>query len=96
MPQDEPRQEQPNRKEKIAGLLGIGLDNDDGQTRITRGKNFVLWGGSQETHAIMQETAIKVNERLEQKGKQLGDVSVRELRDIIHDVTESMGIKRRS
>jgi hypothetical protein len=81
-------------KKKIAGLLGIGLDNDDGQTRITRGKNFVLWGGSKDTHAVMQETAIKVNERLEQSGKRLEDVSLRELRDIIHDVTESIGIKR--
>lgn|GEM_PF-5938141 len=32
------------RKSKISGILGIGLDGDDGHTRITRGKNFVLWG----------------------------------------------------
>ncbi|MGB9690324.1 hypothetical protein [Thermogutta sp.] len=89
---DEARHNQENKK--IAGLLGIGLDNDDGQTRITRGKNFVLWGGSKDTHAVMQETAIKVNERLEQSGKRLEDVSLRELRDIIHDVTESIGIRR--
>lgn len=85
-----------SQQPKVAGLLGIGLDGDDGQTRVTRGKNFVLWGGSQETHSVMQETAIKVNERLDQKGKRLEDVSVNELRDIIHDVTDSIGIKRRS
>jgi len=43
----------------------------------------------------MQETAIKVNERLDQKGKRMEDVSVNELRDIIHDVADSMGLKRR-
>ena len=89
-PKDQPQQP------KVAGLVGIGLDGDDGQTRVTRGKNFVLWGGSQETHSVMQETAIKVNERLDQKGKRMEDVSVNELRDIIHDVADSMGLKRRS
>lgn len=91
---DSPKKQ--SQQPRVAGLLGIGLDGDDGQTRVTRGKNFVLWGGSQETHSVMQETAIKVNERLDQKGKRLEDVSVNELRDIIHDVTDSIGIKRRS
>lgn len=82
------------RKSKIAGIVGVGLDGDDGQTRITRGKNFVLWGGSQDTHTMMQETAIKVNESLEKRGKQLQDVSPSELREIFHQVTDSMGIRR--
>lgn len=95
MARDESHQQREPQK-KIAGLLGIGLDGDDGTTRVTRGKNFVLWGGSEETHSVMQETAIKVNERLAQNGKQLEDVSLPELRDIIYEVTESIGIKRRS
>lgn len=71
---------------KQAALLGLGLDNDDGHTRLTRGKNFVLYGGSAETHGQMQETAIKVNEKLDRRGKRLEDVSVKELRDIFHEV----------
>ncbi len=74
---------------KSAALLGLGLDNDDGHTRLTRGKNFLLVGGSQETHAAMQETAVKINESLDKRGKRLEDVSVRELRDICRDVAES-------
>jgi len=73
--------------------LGLALDGDDGQTRVTRGKNFLLWGGSRDTHAVMQETAVKINERLDQRGKRLEDVSVRELRDICRDVTESLGAR---
>lgn len=98
MAQSDQSNDQPQEKKekKIAGLLGIGLDGDDGETRISRGKNFVLWGGSQETHSLMQETAIKVNEKLEQKGKRLDEVSVQELRDIVHDVTDSLGDKRHS
>ncbi|MGQ9505990.1 MAG: hypothetical protein ACUVQG_14140 [Thermogutta sp.] len=89
---ESPKNQQP--QPKIAGLLGIGLDGDDGQTRVTRGKNFLLWGGSKDTHSLMQETAIKVNERLDEKGKRMEDVSVKELRDIIQDVAENIGIKR--
>jgi hypothetical protein len=78
-------------KQKSAALLGLGLDAEDGQTRVTRGKNFLLWGGSQDTHAVLQETAVKINERLDKKGKTLEDVSVRELRDICRDVSNSIG-----
>ena len=79
-----------NEARKSAALLELALDNDDGHTRITRGKNFLLLGGSQETHGIMQETAVKVNERLDQRGKRLENVSVGELHDICRDVTESI------
>jgi hypothetical protein len=82
---DLPRKTTPKKKPRAA-LLGLAFDADDGQKRITRGKNFLLAGGSQETHGIMQETAIKINEHLDRAGKQLADVSVRELGDIVADI----------
>ena len=78
-----------NEARKSAALLGLAFDNDDGQTRLTRGKNFLLLGGSQDSHAVMQETAIKINERLDKQGKRLEDVSVAEIRDICREVIES-------
>lgn len=75
---------------RSAALLGVGLDNTDGEVRLTRGENYLLCGGSQETHAVMQETAVKVNEKLGQRGKRLEDVSAPELRDICHEVIESV------
>lgn len=72
-------------------LLGVGLDSQEGQTRMTRGKNFTLVGGSEETHAVMQETAIKVNERLDRRGKSLDEVSSAELTDLILDVSDRIG-----
>ncbi|MBX3434233.1 MAG: hypothetical protein KF847_13000 [Pirellulales bacterium] len=74
------------RTVKDAALLGLAFDADDGQKRITRGKNFLLAGGSSETHGRMQETAVKLNERLDQSGRRLADVSPAELRDMIEDV----------
>ena len=81
-----------NEARKSAALLGLAFDNDDGQTRLTRGKNFLLLGGSQESHAVMQETAIKINERLDKRGKRLEDVSAAEIRDICREVIESYDV----
>jgi len=63
-------------------LLGLGLDGD-GHRRLTRGPEFVLVGGSEETHERMQEHALKLTEELERRGKRLSDVRcTEELRDI--------------
>ena len=71
---------------KFAVLLGLGLDGDDGHTRITRGPEFYLAGGSQDTHARMQETAVKITEKLAGRGKRLAEVDRQEFLDIAHDV----------
>ena len=73
---------------KSAALVGVAFDNEDGHTRLTRGENFFLVGGSHKTHAVMQETAVKINEHLDRRGKRLEDASVRELRDICRTVAE--------
>ena len=52
---------------RTAALLGLAYDADDGQTRITRGKNFLLAGGSCESHHLLQETALKINEHLDRE-----------------------------
>ena len=72
----------PRRK---AVMLGVGLDSD-GHKRLTTGPNFILAGGSQETHEVMTEKAIKINEKLAAKGKQLEDVSHDEFDEIAHSV----------
>jgi hypothetical protein len=78
------------KPKKKAAMLGLGLDADDGHTRITKGDNFLLYGGSQDTHAVMQETAVKINERLDQQGKRLEDASHRELRTIAAEVIQQV------
>jgi seryl-tRNA(Sec) selenium transferase len=70
-------------------LLGVGLDSD-GHKRVTQGSNFALVGGTQETHEQMTEKAIKINEKLKARGKQLEEVSREEFDDIAHEV----GLKR--
>jgi len=69
-------------------MLGVGLDSD-GHKRITRGENFALVGGTQETHEAMTETAIKINEKLSRKGKTLDQVS----REEFEDIASSVGLR---
>jgi hypothetical protein len=73
------------QKRRKAAMLGIGLDSD-GSKRITTGVNFALFGGSEETHEIMVEKTIKINEKLKSRGKQLETVSREEFNDIAGEV----------
>ena len=72
----------PKRK---AALLGLGLDSD-GHKRITKGDNFLLVGGSKDTHEVMTEQAIKINEKLKARGQRLETVRKAEFDDIAHEV----------
>lgn len=74
------------KKARRKGLiLGLGLDSD-GHKRMTTGQNFVLVGGSEETHEVMTEKVIKINEKLSASGKRLEDVSSEEFDEIAHSV----------
>ena len=70
------------RSRQEASLLGVGLDNEDGKVRVTKGDNFHLLGGSQQTHETMQEKCLKFNEKLEGRGKQLEDLEHQEFLDL--------------
>jgi hypothetical protein len=66
-------------------LLGLGFDCKDGHKRITTGKNFLLLGGSKDTHELMQEKAIKLNEKLAQRGKTLDQINLAEFKEIARE-----------
>jgi hypothetical protein len=74
-----------SKKNRKAVMLGIGLDSD-GHKRLTTGPNFALVGGSQETHEQMTEKAVKINEKLKARGKQLEPVTHEEFDDIAQEV----------
>lgn len=77
------------KSRRKAVLLGVGLDSD-GHKRLTTGPNFALVGGTEETHEVMTEKVIKINEKLAAKGRQLEEVSREEFDDIAH----SVGLRR--
>jgi hypothetical protein len=71
--------------QKTAVMLGVGLDGHDGHRRVTKGDNFCLVGGSEETHEAMTETAVKINEKLARKGKNLHELSREEFTDMMRE-----------
>jgi hypothetical protein len=73
---------------QVVGLLGVGLDSD-GHKRITKSEEFLLVGGSQETHENMQEIAIRFAESLRDRGKRLDEASVEEVIDLLNDATDT-------
>jgi len=77
------------KKKAKALMLGVGLDSD-GHKRVTTGPNFALVGGSKETHEEMTEKAVKINEKLKAKGKELHEISHEEF----DDIALSVGLKR--
>ena len=72
-----------------AFLLGLGFDNKDGHLRVTKGENFRLFGGSEETHQTMQEKSIKFNEQLSKRGKSLDDIT----QDEFYEIADNAGFK---
>ena len=79
-----------NSKKK-AVMVGLGMDSD-GHKRITTGDNFVVAGGTQDTHDQMTEKVVKINEKLTERGKCLNTVEHTEFKDI----AESVGLKEQS
>jgi hypothetical protein len=77
------------KKMSRAVMLGVGLDSD-GDKRLTTGPNFALVGGSQETHEQMTEKALKINEKLKARGKQLETVT----REEFDDIAQEVGLKK--
>ncbi|QEL19400.1 hypothetical protein [Limnoglobus roseus] len=89
MANNSPRKRKP--KSRVQGILGVGLDNQDGEKRITRSEEMVLIGGSKETHERMQETAIRFSEGLEKVGKKLPEISVKQAIDLLRAAHEQTG-----
>jgi hypothetical protein len=72
-------------KPQVLGFLGVGLDNQDGEKRVTRSEHFLLVGGSAQTHERMQDTAIRFGAKLRDKGKTLQETSAQEALDLLRE-----------
>lgn len=75
-------------KPELVGFVGVGLDNQDGEKRITTAEHFLIVGGSEETHERMQDTAIRFNEKLDRKGKPLCEMPIPEALDLLREALD--------
>ena len=82
--------EKPSESEehRVVGFVGVGLDNSDGDKRLTRSEHFILIGGSQETHERMQDTAIRFAAGLRRRRKRLDEAAIEEVIDLFREAQE--------
>jgi hypothetical protein len=73
---------------EVVGLLGVALDGTDGHKRITQSEEFLLVGGSKETHENMQDIAVRFSESLKKRGKSLPETPVEEVIELLHKAVE--------
>ena len=85
-----PKSGRPRRRKFRKAILGVGLDNQDGEVRVTRVDDIHLVGGSEDTHAQMQEKAVKFNEEMARRGKNLQQTTFGEVKEIADQVDMPM------
>ena len=73
----------PTEELRVVSILCIGIENSDGQKRVTETDDFLLVGGSALTHRRMQATAQLFEETLEQRGKTLAETDFEEVMDLL-------------
>ncbi len=82
-----------------AAIIGFGLDSTDDHQRLSTGDQCILVGGSEETHAELLETMLRLESELERLGQGLADVTPDELAEIawridspeLHQIALQMG-----
>ncbi len=66
-----------------AAIIGFGLDHSvSGPRRVVTGAECLVVGGSEETHADLLETMLRLESELERVGRPLGDLLPDELAEI--------------
>jgi hypothetical protein len=85
---DNENDDEKNPEVELVGFLGVGLDNQDEHVRMTTSDHFVLYGGSQETHEQMVDTAIHFEESLRKRGKTLQEASAEEIVDLLRRASD--------
>ena len=72
----------PRPRRLRAAIIAVGLDGGDNQHRLTHGGQCLIFGGSEETHAELQETALRMERELDRSGRLLGDLDPAELAEL--------------
>lgn len=72
----------------INHFIGICIDNDDGHKRLTQAEQFLIIGGSKESHELLTVACLKTFENLKQNGKRLEQIEPDELIAIINKIIE--------
>ncbi len=70
-------------KKKIIRLMGVGFDAEEGHIRITKGKNYDIFMGSDESHEYIQKLIQKIEVELENRNISLDDLTPDEFTELV-------------
>jgi hypothetical protein len=74
--------------QRIARIVGVGADQGDGHVRITRGRNFEIYFGSDASHEDMRRLCQRIAALASERGKAIDDLSEAELRELLGQLDE--------
>ncbi len=77
---------QDDKQKKIIRLLGVGFDAEDGHVRITKGENYDVLMGSDESHEYIQKLIQKIEDELKARGLSLDDLTPSEFSKIVESL----------
>lgn len=73
-------------QKKIIRLLGVGFDSEDGHVRITKGENYDVLMGSDESHKYIQQLIHKIEEEMKARELTLDDLTPEEFSEFVQSV----------
>jgi hypothetical protein len=76
------QQSSPRPRRLRAAFIGFGLDKGGDEQLLTRGDQTLIFGGSAETHAELRATALKMEQELNRRGQELGELDPTELAEL--------------
>jgi len=74
------------KRKKIIRLLGVGFDADDGHVRITKGENYDVLMGSDESHEYIQQLIQRIEDELKARGMSLDDLTPEEFGEFVQSI----------
>jgi len=69
----------------MSKMVIVGITESDGHKRITKSSDFVLFGGTKETHEQMQDAAMKFTDLRKRSGRELHECSKKEVLDLARE-----------
>ncbi len=77
------------RERSRSYILGIGLDTEKGEFRVTRGDDFQILGGSEKTHRTMQDKILSLQDELAREGRTISSLKPAEYKEVTRILKES-------
>lgn len=74
------------KRKKIIRLLGVGFDAEDGHVRISQGKKYDVFMGSDESHEYIRTLIESIEKAIEKRGLTLDDLTPEELTTLIESL----------